>query len=122
MEDNLKPLECSDDDVVSFGNQTCKLGILKKAINHSFENGMNYYRQSGFQDQRIETPRPLSQADWFKKDADCEILNLGSHKWTKGKMRVKFSVEFYVEAEEEQKINDPDSLDDLRRELNQDNS
>ena len=122
MEDNLKPLECHDDDVVSFGNQTCKLGLLKKAINHSFEKGMNSYSSSFFSEQGVQTPRPLSQTDWFKKDVDCEILNLGSHKWKKGKIRVKFSVEFYVEPEEEQKINDPDSLDDLRRELNQDNS
>ncbi len=57
---------------------------------------------------------------------NCEILNLGSTEWKKGKAKVKFSVEFYVEPEEVEeitpKINDPDSLDDLRKELNQDNS
>ncbi len=122
MEDNLKPLECNDDDVLSFGNTTYKAGVFKRALNNSFNQGVSSSIHSELRSQRVSLPPSFHKQQWLDEGIDCEILNLGSNKWKKGKIKVKFSVEFYVEPEEEQKISDPDSLDDLRRELNQDNS
>jgi hypothetical protein len=122
MEDNLKPLECNDDDVVSFENKTYKVGVLKQAMNSSCNKTLNYYLRDQLEKHGVRLPKHFNEQEWFDEGMDCEILNLGSGEWKKGKAKVKFSVEFYVEPEEEQKINDPDSLDDLRRELNQDNS
>lgn len=62
---------------------------------------------------------------------ECEVLRLGSEEWQKGKIRVKMTVEFCpdepeeIEEEAEESQNsesedsDFDSLDDLRKELNQ---
>lgn len=60
---------------------------------------------------------------WFQDGIDCEILTLGSQSWKKGRVKIKISVEFYVDDEEIQttnsnnsEITEPDSpLDDLRR-------
>jgi hypothetical protein len=73
------------------------------------------------------------KSDLFNEGADCEVLKLGSKDWQKGKIRVKMIVEFCpdepeeIEEEEaaaesqngELEDNDFDSLDDLRKELNQ---
>lgn len=68
----------------------------------------------------------------FEEGVDCEVLKFGSKDWQKGKIRVKMTVEFCPdepeeieeeEAEEsengESEDSDFDSLDDLRKELNQ---
>ena len=62
---------------------------------------------------------------WFGEGIDCEILQLGSTNWQKGKVKIKLSVEFYAEEDlpinnsENIKITEPESpLDDLRRLIN----
>jgi len=128
MEDNLKPLECSDKDVVSFESKTYKVGFLRQAMSNSFNKNLNYSLRDQLERSGVRLPDSFNEQEWFDEGIDCEILNLGSGEWKKGKAKVKFSVEFYVEPGEDEeipdapKINDPDSLDDLRRELNQDNS
>ncbi|NEN93551.1 MAG: hypothetical protein F6K48_33620 [Okeania sp. SIO3H1] len=66
----------------------------------------------------------------FDSGIDCEILNIGSDKWKKGKFRVKINVEFYIEAEEIDKIFnnenseyiEPESpLADLRQKFHEEN-
>ncbi len=60
---------------------------------------------------------------WFQDGMDCKILTLGSQSWKKGRVKIKISVEFYVDDEDVQttnsnnlEITEPDSpLDDLRR-------
>ncbi|MCV3215189.1 hypothetical protein OGM63_17000 [Plectonema radiosum NIES-515] len=36
----------------------------------------------------------------FMQEVYCEVLNLGSKGWKKGKLRFKISVEFYLEEED----------------------
>ena len=62
----------------------------------------------------------------FNDGVNCEILQLGSQTWKKGKMRIKVTVEFYAEEDNvdistnQANINQPESpLDDLRRMINQ---
>jgi hypothetical protein len=46
--------------------------------------------------------KPYSR--WFENGIDCEILNLGSEEWKKAKVKVKLTIEFYVESEEIEEI------------------
>ncbi|NEP40964.1 MAG: KGK family protein [Okeania sp. SIO2H7] len=126
MEDNLKPLECSDKDVLSFGDRTYKVGVLKQAMNNSFNKNLNYSLRDQLERNGVRLPKHFNEQEWFDEGIDCEVLNLGSTEWKKGKAKVKFSVEFYVETEEDEEIldepeiNEPESpLDDLRKEFNQ---
>jgi hypothetical protein len=137
MEDRFKPLDCNDDDVLSFGDATFKVGILRKAVHKSFGNDLGYSLTSQLSnsqgvriDSTILAPQGMNQpyARWFGDGIDCEILNLGSKSWKKGKVRIKVSVEFYAEepevsetpASDGLEINEPESpLDDLRQMINQ---
>ncbi|MDY7006907.1 MAG: KGK domain-containing protein [Cyanobacteriota bacterium] len=138
MEENFYPKDCNDNDVISFGDNTYKIGILKQGLIQSFDNNMGYKLDQKLMENRIKIPDLIIQppdinepyARLFDSSIDCEILNLGSDKWKKGKFRVKISVEFYVEAEETEKISnnenseyiEPESpLDDLRQKFNEEN-
>jgi len=72
------------------------------------------------------------KSDLFNEGADCEVMKFGAKGWQKGKVRVKMTVEFCLDEPEkieeketeesengESKDSDFDSLDDLRKELNQ---
>ncbi len=72
------------------------------------------------------------KSDLFNEGADCEVMKFGAKGWQKGKVRVKMTVEFCLNEPEEIKeeaaaesqnveLEDSDfeSLDDLRKELNQ---
>ncbi|OLP17618.1 hypothetical protein BST81_14935 [Leptolyngbya sp. 'hensonii'] len=37
---------------------------------------------------------------WFTEGVGCEILQPGSSRWKKGKVKLNFTLEFYPEAEE----------------------
>lgn len=138
MEEKFAPKDCNDNDVISFGNATYKIGSFKRALNKSFGDHLggqlnHQLSQNGIRiPDAILRPPGISQsgARWFGNGIDCEILNLGSEQWKKGKVRVKFSVEFYVESEETEEISnnnnseyiEPESpLDDLRKKFNQEN-
>ncbi|NES04448.1 MAG: KGK family protein [Okeania sp. SIO2F4] len=139
MEEKFYPKDCNDNDVVSFGDYTYKIGILKQRLNQSFDNNLGYRLDQKLNENRIRIPDEIIKppnidepyARLFNSGIDCEILNLGSDKWKKGKFRVKITVEFYVESEEIEEISNnnnseqPESevspLDDLRQKFNQEN-
>lgn len=139
MENNYYLQDCNDDDVLSFGEDTYKVGKFKKAINGAFGNNLGYQLNEQLRsyhgikiDGSILTPQWVDEpyARWFGDGIDCEILNLGSTSWKKGKVRIKVSVEFYVEEQEDSQtigsdaleISPPESpLDDLRQMMNKEN-
>lgn len=139
MEDNYYLQDCNDDDVLSFGEDTLKVGKFKKAIKGVFGNDLGsqfYHRLKSFHgikiDSSILNPEGVHEpyARWFGDGIDCEILTLGSKSWKKGKVRIKVSVEFYVEEQEDSQtlgidaleISLPESpLDDLRQMMNKEN-
>jgi len=126
MDEKFEPLK--PDEVVSLGKdfkadkemfylpptfkaEEVHINIAKFLINHA--------------SQHQETRKKL-----FNESLDGEVLKFGADGWQKGKIRLRVTVEFCpdeteeIETSEEPKtnqveINDPDSLDDLRRELNQ---
>jgi ribosomal protein L31E len=119
MEDNMNPIECNSDDVVTISNNIYKIGRFKTVFNEAFKTLASNLHQHFSAHQVIVD---LSNPDkLFKSGIDCEILNLGSQKWKKGKVLFKLSVEFYIE--EEPVIKEPESpLDDLRQMIVENNS
>lgn len=123
MEDNYYLQDCGDNDVVCFGDTTYKVSKFKEAVNQSFNSSMGQVliRELGY--RKVEFKEHLPYEEWFNTGKDCEILNLGSQKWKKGKVKIKVSLEFYVEEEESKETendetipNQPESpLDDLRK-------
>jgi hypothetical protein len=133
MDDNLKPLDCNDDDVLGFGDDTYKVGRFRKAVDKAFGNTIGNQLSSLLNSSQgikisnaILAPQGVNElyTRWFDKGINCEILKLGSESWQKGKVRIQISIEFYVEESEipENLNNDglsmipPESpLDDLRQ-------
>ncbi|MEH2047828.1 KGK domain-containing protein [Nostoc sp.] len=122
MEDGFKPIECNDGDVLDFGDNTYKVAKFKQAMNTSSNSTLESIlnQELGRQGVRV---KQSPKVNWFQNGMDCEILTLGSQSWKKGKVKIKISVEFYVEEEDVQitnsnnlEITEPESpLDDLRR-------
>ncbi|MFM2063918.1 MAG: hypothetical protein RLZZ507_3589 [Cyanobacteriota bacterium] len=118
MEEKLKLIECNDDDVIEFGNKTYKVSKMRQAVNESSNQPLAYALQRELSNKGVKINQKPSD-NWFEKGIDCEFLNLGSKSWKKGKVKLKLSVEFYVE-EEDTEIKEPESpLDDLRRKINE---
>lgn len=126
MEDKYSLQDCGDDDVLCFGNDTFKVGKFRKALNKSFGSSAGSSLTSELRDKGvainvIPNGNYDDYSNWFTQGIDCEILNLGSKSWKKAKVKIKISIEFYVENEEPE-IKQPESpLDDLRQMLNQEN-
>ncbi|MEH2235231.1 KGK domain-containing protein [Nostoc sp.] len=128
MEDGFKPIECNDGDVLDFGENTYKIGKFKQAIDTSFNPTLEDTLNEELSRQGVEI-KESPNVNWFHEGIDCEILTLGSQSWKKGKVKIKISVEFYVEEEDVQitnsnnsEITEPDSpLDDLRRMIHEKN-
>ncbi len=119
MEDNYSLQDCGNDDVLCFGNNTFKVGRFRNTVNESFGIGFGISLTNELKSKGIVVNS--AHTNWFTQGIDCEILNLGSKSWKKGKVKIKISVEFYVENEESE-IKQPESpLDDLRQMLNQEN-
>ncbi|MDJ0735246.1 MAG: KGK domain-containing protein [Nostocaceae cyanobacterium] len=124
MNEEFKPLECNDDDVISFGENTYKIDRLKAALNKSSNNNLAYNLNQQLNGYRVLIGSKPSQT-WFNEGIDCKILTLGSKRWRKGKVKFKLSFEFYVEEDEtdnNQNSNNSEpesSLDELRQQINQ---
>lgn len=137
MQDNYYLQDCGDDDVLSFRDVTFKVSKFKTAVNQSFNSRMGSQLSNELNSQEVRINHAVSPngnydeyAKWFKDGIDCEILNLGSKSWKKGKVKIKISLEFYAEEQEagetgssnQPEIPQPESpLEDLRQMLNQDN-
>jgi hypothetical protein len=120
--DNKKnrQIECNDNDVISFGENTFRIERLKTAVNKSSNQELAYRLNNHLNSQQVNIQQSNADfANWFEEGVDCEILTLGANEWRKGKMKFKLSVEFYVEAEET--INNDTTtespLDEIRRKL-----
>ncbi len=137
MEENFCLQNCDEDDVLSFGDDTFKVSKFKRAVNGAFGNDLGYQLNNQLSsyhgikiDGAIIAPKGVNEpyARWFNDGIDCEILQLGSKGWRKGKIRIKLSVEFYIEEDSEQLVSEPSEielpespLDDLRQMINQEN-
>jgi hypothetical protein len=104
---NYSNYDCSDRDVVAFGDSMFRAGKLKDSIIDTFDINVGKSIEQKLRLNGIELPvRMLSPNhvsattnSWFEEGLDCEILSLEKQGWAKGKIRVKVEVEFYLEEE-----------------------
>ncbi|PAX59715.1 KGK domain-containing protein [Brunnivagina elsteri] len=117
MEDKFKSIECNDDDVMQFGENTYKVDKLKQSINNICNDSLACAVNQELNRQRIQLTRKHPSATFFKDGVECKILNLGSKKWKKGRVKINISIEFYLDDEENN--HSESSLDDLRQMFNE---
>jgi KGK domain len=112
MEDKFKPIQCHDDDVFEVGDNTYKVDKLKRSINRISNDSLAFtFNQELVNQCRIDLRNPSQVL--FQDGIECKILNLGSKKWKKGRVRINISVEFSLDEEENNQ--NESSLDDLRQ-------
>ncbi|HEY9690822.1 MAG TPA: KGK domain-containing protein [Oculatellaceae cyanobacterium] len=132
MSNKFDVIDCNDDDVLSFGDATFKVRRFTTAVRRAFGSSMGRTLSDGLNSQGVQidnqivmpSGKPDDYKRWFGEGINCEILKLGYPSWKKGKVRIKVSVEFYMEEDEDkldnQEISEPESpLDDLRRMINE---
>ncbi|NEQ74607.1 MAG: hypothetical protein F6K23_17110 [Okeania sp. SIO2C9] len=56
MEENFHHKDCNDNDVISFGDNTYKIGILKQELIQSFDNKIGYQLDQKLIQNPIEIP------------------------------------------------------------------
>ncbi|MDJ0798161.1 MAG: KGK domain-containing protein [Calothrix sp. MO_167.B12] len=118
---NFKSIQCNDNDVVCFGEDTFKIDRLRTAVNRISNQGLVNQLKNLLNTQRVNIQAAASSI-WFQEGIDCEILTLGANHWRKGKMKFKLSVEFYVEEEEDNTSSETTAespLDDIRRKISE---
>ncbi|BAB72588.1 KGK domain-containing protein [Anabaena sp. FACHB-709] len=128
MEDRFKQAECNDNDVLEIGDYTYKISKFLEAFHKANRSDLACELQQQFNANGIIIQQPYSKI-WFNEGLYCQILNIGSQGWKKGKVKFNISVEFYIEEESEtdnnvhSEISETESpLDDLRRMINEETS
>ena len=124
MTNNLIPYDCGDDDVIAFGEAMFRSGKLKKAIGQSFDGSVGRAIDQKLRQHGLEIPIRMigstrlanEHCQWFDEGISCEILDLATRRWCKGKVRVQVSVEFLVEDPGDKKLLPGDSLAETLRE------
>jgi KGK domain len=117
MTNNLIPYDCGDDDVIAFGEAMFRSGKLKKAIGQSFDGSVGRSIDQKLRQHGLEIPIRMigstrlanEHCQWFDEGISCEILDLATRRWCKGKVRVQVSVEFLVEDPDEKMLLPGDS-------------
>ena len=119
----------NDDDVIAFSSDSiCKMArfkdLIKSFIAHDFPNKLiESLKNAGIQSVDIyssskgSTKSYKTNNKWLLDGKDCEILQVGSNGWKKGKIRLKLSLEFIPDEPEMNEIESP--LDDIRQSINQ---
>jgi hypothetical protein len=105
MTNNLIPYDCGDDDVIAFGEAMFRSGKLKRTISQSFDGSVGRAIDQKLRQNGLEIPIRMigstrlanEHCQWFDEGISCEILDLSTRRWCKGKVRVQVSVEFYIE-------------------------
>ncbi len=123
MTNNLIPYDCGDDDVIAFGEAMFRSGKLKRAIAQSFDGSVGRaidqkLRQSGLEIpvRMIGSTRLANEhCQWFEEGISCEILDLATRQWCKGKVRVSVAVEFLIEDDGDKKLLPGDFTDGNHR-------
>ena len=123
--------ECRNDDVLCHKADLFTVGKFKTAIVNIFKSVIPNKLQEELAKQNLpiqatkliednRTKRLINKVDnnvWFEEGVSFEILRAGSPGWQKGKMRINVTLEFIPDEPEEKS-----PLDDVRQELEQNNS
>ena len=107
-------LKCDSNDVVKIKSEKWgDINKIKKTVYVSF----NTYGIPKVSEQINRNLDINDSNTWFKQGADCEILRAGSSGWQKGKIKINVTLEFIPDEPEE-----TSPLDDVRQEIDRDNS
>ncbi len=133
MSENFNLSDLADEDVISIGENVYKVGKIRRVLKDLGDRDMgqqlSYKLQSltvKFDDNFLRNGNVWEYEKLFEPGIDCEILKLGAKEWKKGKVKIKMSLEFYLEDDEmddnstmsESEMNQSKSpLDDLREKL-----
>lgn len=87
-------------------------GKLKRAIVQSFDGSVGRSIDQKLRQHGLDIPARMigstrlanEHCQWFDEGISCEILDLATRRWCKGKVRVRVSVEFLVEDLGEKKL------------------
>ena len=120
MRDKSYPLDC-ENDVINLGGESekffvdipmLKLGDLlhniKLKLLHISHNDWNKKNDNWV----------VGRKQWLDEGKNCEILNIGSKNWKKGKIRINITLEFCPDEPDELQPESP--LDDIRKTMNED--
>ncbi|MGK7932774.1 MAG: KGK domain-containing protein [Microcystaceae cyanobacterium] len=110
----------NDDDVIQFGESITRFGKFESIV----KSGIDQFIFDTLSQQQINAPtkqyishKNYHSYTWLNTGVPCEVLKIDSQGWQKGKIRIKFEIEFIPDEPE---ITEPESpLDDIRREINQ---
>ena len=122
--------ECRNDDVLCHQADLFTVGKFKNAIINIFKTAIPNVLQEQLARQELhiqpkkmverglqKRPMNLENNVWFKEGVDFQILRAGSSGWQKGKIKINVTLEFIPDELEEKS-----PLDDVRQELEQNNS
>lgn len=111
MEYNSYLQKWNDDDVMSFNDALCKVSNFRNAVNHGFTDPHRVKDSLSFAFSQYGVP--ISGIKLLNEGIDCEVLNLGSKTWQKGKIKIKVTVEFCPNEIQISQLESP--LDDIRQ-------
>ena len=114
MEDNFKFIQCSENDVIEFGNKAYRVKRLIETIPKIFLDVLAQKLDYFLKNAEIVIPIKNEYSKYFTKGIDCELLKAKSDFWQKGKFKINVSIEFIPDEPEK-----PQSeLDSVRQEIN----
>lgn len=106
--------QCDSNDILKIKSDTwADIQKIKATVFNSFVNyGIPTVSDLINRDLNIN-----SSNIWFDRGEECEIFRAGSKGWQKGKIKINVTLEFIPDKPEE-----TSPLDDVRQELERDNS
>lgn len=106
---NLDMPSFDDNDVVTFQDGTVRMARLRQALDLAMSSKLPDALMDSLITQKLHLngdrhfrdSRAWNRKDvnWFQEGIDCEVLQLGSPTWRRGKLRLRVSVEFIPEDE-----------------------
>jgi KGK domain len=133
MSEKFNLSDCADEDVISFGENVYKFGKFRRVWKALNKSSMASELLNHFGDGRLNIDHNCfingnfyEYEKLFEPGIDCEILRVGAKEWKKGKVKIKMTLELYIEDDEsddnstmsQSDINQSKSpLDDLREQL-----
>ena len=118
MNDNFELKSCSENDVLEFSSGTYRIKKILDGISSVFKGILSKQLYESLKNNQIDIHPGVKNGsiiyhNWFTNGIDCEILQLGSESWEKGRLKINISVEFI--PDEVEKTESP--LDDVRQEI-----
>ncbi len=118
MANEFKPIKANDDDVISFNDHTYKFGKFDQALRQSLNKEVANQILREIRNRQIKIIKDnhtFINGSLFTEGIECEMISTEKKGWTKGKLRLKVTLEF---CSDESEIKEPPSpLDEIRKSL-----